>query len=191
MVRSKKVTGLSPEETYYYTVRAKNETAISEYSNEVQVVEVIKSLDAPVVSAATSVTENGFTANWNAVNKATSYTVVLSKKETLTQDKEAVILTEDFSGITQGTLTNVHFGNKLNEYLDQYTVLPGWFASYHCFASGYLGLAPFGGSAYLLSPQIDLSKNDGAFTLRVDMAFIDKNDSVSYTHLTLPTTERV
>ncbi|MFQ7087985.1 MAG: hypothetical protein ACLRTD_26720 [Bacteroides sp.] len=29
-------------------------------------------------------------------------------------------------------------------------------------ASGYLGLAP-GGSAYLLSPQIDLSKNDGAF----------------------------
>ena len=179
LVRSKKVTGLSPEETYYYTVRAKNETAISEYSNEVQVVEVIKSLDAPVVSAATSVTENGFTANWNAVNKATSYTVVLSKKETLTQDKEAVILTEDFSGITQGTLTNVHFGNKLNEYLDQYTVLPGWFASYHCFASGYLGLAPFGSSAYLLSPQIDLSKNDGAFTLRVDMAFIDKNDSVT------------
>lgn len=166
---SQSVDGLTEGKTYYYTVRAKKGDNISDYSNEIEVVEVITSVDAPKATEATNVTLGGFTANWEAVAKAAKYNVMLFKTETMAETTEKKILDEDFSGVTQGSLTGVEFGNT-SEYLDAYTTVPGWYGVAHCFAAGYIGIAPFSGAGSITTPALDLSANNGAGKLTINMA---------------------
>lgn len=67
----KKVTDLDPDAFHTYYVKAKAGDNISEASNKIDVVYM------PIVepTAATAVTADGFTANWNATTKADSYKV--------------------------------------------------------------------------------------------------------------------
>lgn len=167
---SNKVEGLEAGKTYYYTVRAKRGEYISDYSNEIEVVEVITSVDAPKALDATNITANGFTANWEAVADAVKYEVMLSKIETAVETTEKRILDEDFSKVTRGTLSAIEFGDKLQEYLDASTKVPGWYGVNHCYAAGYMGLSPFGGQGTITTPAIDLSANNGAGTLTISMA---------------------
>ncbi|MGI6222194.1 MAG: fibronectin type III domain-containing protein [Prevotella sp.] len=167
------VTGLDPTKTYYFTVRATNGTGVSEYSNEIEVVKVISELAAPVALDATDVTENGFVAHYNAAEDAESYVVNVYKNTTMNEAGDVTLLSESFDGVTQGSYDNVYFGDKLTEYLDAYTNQPGWFAAYHVFASGAIGLSPFGSEASLTTPSMDLSGNDGQFTFKVRMASLN------------------
>lgn len=167
---SRKVDGLEEGKTYYFTVRAKKGGYISEHSNEIEVVEVISGVDAPKALAATNITAGGFTANWEAVAKAAKYEVLLSKVEAVTETTDKRILDEDFSKVTRGTLTSIEFGDKLEEYLDASTKIPGWYGVNHCYAAGHMGIAPFGGSGSVTTPALDLSANNGAGTLTVNMA---------------------
>lgn len=165
-----KVTDLDPSKTYYFVVRATNGTATSDNSNEVKVVKVVTELDAPVALDATNVTEDGFTANWNAVEGATGYELSLAKVETLKEDKTAEVAHEDFAGITEGTIQQPSYPS-LQEYLDKYTNEAGWYAYGHLYANGYLGLSPFSSTpASLTSPAKDLSASNGKFTVKVKMA---------------------
>lgn len=166
---SKSVTGLTEGKTYYFTVRAKKGEYISDYSNEIEVVEVIYSLPAPVAKAATNVTATGFTANWNAVEKATEYTVNLTRTTTLTADGTVDIIKEDFAGVTEGKLEDVVMG-PLSGYLDKVTAIPGWYGTNVAYAKGYYAFAPFGGSSTLKTPALDLSKSSGAFSVNVNLA---------------------
>lgn len=166
---SQSVDGLTEGKTYYYTVRAKKGDNISDYSNEIEVVEVITSVDAPKATNATNVTLSGFTANWEAVAKAAKYNVVLFKTETMAETTEKKILDEDFSKVTQGSLTGVEFGN-VSEYLDAYTTVPGWYGVAHCFAAGYMGIYPYSGAGTITTPALDLSANKGAGKLTINMA---------------------
>ena len=70
-------------------------------------VEVVTSVDAPKSLAATNITANGFTANWEAVAKAAKYDVMLFKTETMAEATEKKILDEDFSKVTVGELTGM------------------------------------------------------------------------------------
>lgn len=165
-----KVTDLDPSKTYYFVVRATNGTATSDNSNEVKVVKVVTELDAPVALDATNVTEDGFTANWNAVEGATGYELSLAKVETLKEDKTAEVAHEDFAGITEGTIQQPGYPS-LQEYLDKYTNEAGWYSYGHLYANGYLGLSPFSSTpASLTSPAKDLSASNGKFTVKVKMA---------------------
>ena len=166
---SQTVDGLEEGKTYYYTVRAKKGEYVSDHSNEIEVVEVITSVDAPKALDATNVTATGFTANWEAVAKAAKYSVALFKTETMTETTEKKIIDEDFSGVTKGSLTSIEFGN-IREYLDAYTKVPGWYGVAHCFAAGYIGIAPFSGAGSITTPALDLSANSGACKLTVNMA---------------------
>ncbi len=166
---TKKVTGLDATKTYYYTVRACNKNGnVSDYSEEIQVVKVIESLDAPKATAATAVTDNSFTANWEAVTDAVKYEVTLSSIETLQAAETVKVLEEDFSKVTKGTVAEVEFGNS-QEALDAYTHNPGWYGVWHALAAGYMVLSPYSGSATLTTPQLDLSSDDGKFTLNLNM----------------------
>lgn len=167
---SKKIEGLEEGKTYYYAVRAKKGEYISDYSNEIEVVEVISSVDAPVALAATNVTANGFTANWEAVNKVTKYDVLLNKIESITETIEKNILDEDFSKVTRGTLQSIEFGDRTQEYLDASTNVLGWYGVNHCYAAGYMGLSPFGGKGSITTPALNLIANDGKGTLTINMA---------------------
>ena len=167
---SKKVEGLEEGKTYYYTVRTKKGDYISDYSNEIEVVEVVTSVDAPKSLAATNITANGFTANWEAVAKAAKYEVMLFKTETMAEATEKKILDEDFSKVTVGELTGmVEFG-KTQEYLDAYTKVPGWYGVSHCFAAGHIGISPYGSTGTITTPALDLSANEGAGKLTINMA---------------------
>ena len=168
--RSKAVSGLDESKTYFFTVRATNGTATSDYSDEIEVVKAISSIDAPAALPATNVTANGFTANWNAVNDAKSYIVNVIKRKKIQADGEYEILSEDFSGINIGTLNSVEFGT-LSGDLNKYTKVPDWYAVNPAFASGYLALAPFGTSAAsVTTPLLDLSSDNGHFKTIINMA---------------------
>lgn len=167
---TKKVEGLDASKTYYFTVRGCNKNGdVSDYSVEIQVVRVIESLDAPKATAATAVTGNSFTANWEAVTDAIRYAVTLSSTETLKADALVKVLDEDFCNVTKGTLTSIEFGNT-QEDLDAYTHDSGWWGAGHAFAAGYMVLAPYSGAATLTTPQMDLSSSEGVFTLNLKMA---------------------
>lgn len=165
-----KVTELDPAQTYYFVVRATNGTATSDNSNEVKVVKVVTQLDAPVALDATNVTENGFTANWTAVEGANGYELSLAKVETLKEDQTVEVAHEDFAEITEGTIQQPGYPS-LQEYLDKFTNEAGWYAYGHLYANGYLGLSPFSSTpATLTSPAKDLSASNGQFTVKVKMA---------------------
>ncbi len=84
---------LSASTTYYvrlYDYDAKNTLTSFTFN-----IKVSKSLSAPVATAATDVTTNSFTANWNSESDATSY-----RLDVYTTTTEAATATEGFSGGT-------------------------------------------------------------------------------------------
>src|SRR5205085_3256670 len=73
------VTGLSPSTTYKFRVRAvSNGSATSGNSNEISAT-TLAPPNAPIASAATSVTSTTFTANWSGVGGATGYRLDVSE----------------------------------------------------------------------------------------------------------------
>jgi phosphodiesterase/alkaline phosphatase D-like protein len=69
------VSGLTAGNTYYYRVRAINTTGTSANSNTIT--QILIPAD-PVATAATGVTQTGFTANWNTANGATGYRITIA-----------------------------------------------------------------------------------------------------------------
>ncbi len=163
------VTVPDSNQKYYYCVSAKAGDNVSMPSEEQDVVIRINELDAPVALEASDVDDNGFTANWEATENAESYKVSVYATETLSEGRTVELVNEDFAGITEGTIDYVEFP-PLQEYLDAYTTVPGWYAVNHVYASGYLGISPYGGEGYLQTPFLDLSSSNGAFVVDIVMA---------------------
>ncbi len=161
------VTDLDPAKTYYYTVRATNGKGISAYSEEIKVLKVIYYLDKPVVKVETS--DDSFTATWSAVEDAQWYTVNVLATRTLTEDEDVTLVDEDFAKITTGAFDGIDF--IINPNIDPYTQNPGWEGTELAKAAGMMVLSPLGGAtAYLNTPLLDLSDNNGSFTVTLNMA---------------------
>ena len=141
---------------------------VGSVSNEIEVIKVVSSIEAPVATAATGVTETGFTANWKSVPEAELYKLNVYKNTRIKETGLTTLLDEDFSGVTQGTFTSVEFG-KLQEYLDDYTHQSGWYGVNHVFAAGTIGLAPYGDAASLTTPYLDLSNDEGKVQATINM----------------------
>ncbi|MBD5232613.1 MAG: M6 family metalloprotease domain-containing protein [Bacteroidales bacterium] len=129
------VTGLEPATTYYYSVRAMGGSHISEYSNDAMVTTGDKDFRffAPETDAPADVFGTSFTANWKALEGATSYFVTVYE----VSEGETETYTNDFSGET---------------------VTPyGWTASAACAISNFYGGAArpaltMAGDLYIQSP---------------------------------------
>jgi len=67
------VTSLIGNITYYYRVRAYNYGGVTGSSNTISVTTLPNGPSAPVATAATLITQTGFTANWNTVSTANGY----------------------------------------------------------------------------------------------------------------------
>lgn len=161
-----KVEGLDPATTYYFVVRAANESGVSNNSEEIEVVKYISSLDAPVVSMAACDADGNFTATWDAVADADSYSVTVFKEETLTEAAEANVLAEDFNVFTTGTFSDFEYLYErhlaaLNE--------PGWSGYNMISIDGAIGLSPYGSDADLVTPALDLSGNGGKVKVLISM----------------------
>lgn len=166
---TKKVEGLDASKTYYYTVRGRNKNGnVSDYSDEIEVIRVIKSIDAPKAIAATGVTATTFRANWEAVAEAKRYAVNLTKTTTLQAATTVKVLDDDFAKVTKGSLEKVEFG-LLSEF-DSYTKVPGWSAVDFALASGYMVLSPYSKTSSLTTPKLDLTADNGACTVNFNMA---------------------
>lgn len=166
--RTKTVSGLDASKTYYYVVRASNGTATSEDSNEIEVVRVLSSIDTPVVNDVT-VSNGKATISWNPVENAQSYILNFYRHTTLTESKTVDILHEDFSKVNEGTLSSIEY--TFPRYLNNYTSTPGWSGSELGLAVGCMVLSPYtGGNATLVTPALDLSGDNGAFSVSVTVA---------------------
>jgi hypothetical protein len=94
------LTGLIPSTSYYYKAWVTTSAGTS-YSS--QQFFATTALAAPVATAATSVTNTGFTANWNAVSEATNYYLDVYTK--VPGNVTAVLSGWNMDGTTSANLT--------------------------------------------------------------------------------------
>ncbi len=170
------VTGLDPNTTYYYRVRASNNTGTSANSNTITVTTL---LAAPVAVDATNITTTGFTANWNASNGATNYWIDVST-------------TDDFSNIL-ASYNNKSVGNVTTFVV--ISLLPNTTYYFRVCASNNSGTSPYsntitvvtsttGVDDYLLTipTKFDLSQNyPNPFNPSTNISY--KLQAASYTTL--------
>lgn len=115
----------------------------------------------PTPSTTTNVSANGFTANWEEVTGATSYSLQINE----VQNGE-LLFEENFDKMSAGTISSPHSTDIAIKGLDAYTILPGWTGS-KIYQAG--GVAKFGSnsspSGKLITPAIDLSKTGNTVTI--------------------------
>jgi hypothetical protein len=99
--------GLDPNTTYYYRVRAVGANSTSANSD---IIEVLTAPDAPVATAATTITASGFAANWDASTGATDYSLDVATDDVFTNMvlgynnlNVSNVLTYNVTGLTGNT----------------------------------------------------------------------------------------
>ncbi|MFR9164977.1 MAG: hypothetical protein ACLVKO_01660 [Dysgonomonas sp.] len=162
------VEQLNKDIQYYYTVKATDGTNVSLESAEIEVVKESDVIEAVRLLPASDVTATSFTANWEG-NAAKSYWLYIIETFTAKTDGVYTVINEDFNKITQGTVANPVVG-ALEQSLEGYTESQGWESMYPLFAKGMLGLSATRSalSSAIFSPRMDLSGNDGKFTLEIN-----------------------
>lgn len=124
----------------------------------------------PEALPATDVTDESFTANWNAASFAYGYEVNVTKHHIAQADGDVVVLSdENFDLMPGGTAEGPQTIVQLN-YMDKYMQQPGWMVDLGLTGftpddAGILGItnmmADWGIPGFLLSPTFDLSNGGG------------------------------
>lgn len=162
-VTSMHVTGLDPASNYYATVSAVAGDDVSVPSEVLQ----LNSLAPTLLTGATSFTSESYTANWEPNPKACSYVVTNYE---IIKGSGSTPLCENGAKCIGGT-----FEDPLEvESFDEYTCSKGWEGLSYLVAQGMFGVPdgqirggrPIGG--YLISPEVDLSANNGKMTVTVE-----------------------
>ena len=83
--------------------------------------------EAPAILAETNVSENAFTINWEAVEKASSYTVELRELADVLPE-ENTLITESFE-LCMGTQDGGDGAMDISSMIDDYTLQSGWSGS--------------------------------------------------------------
>lgn len=121
---SREVTGLSANTTYHVRVRAVNASGTSGSSPSAS--QTTSQLSAPTTLAASDVTYNSFTANWNAVDGASGYRVdVTTVTSPSTTD---LIISEYVEGSSNNKYLEIYNGTGDDVSLSDYEV--------RCFSNG-------------------------------------------------------
>lgn len=168
------VTGLEPDNDYSYTVKARNAGFTSAESNNMMAV----GLASPELGQPEEVSATSYTARWKAAPKAQGYVVSNYRVHTMPADGIAVILDEDFSKVTEGTLEKpVGLYNTANATsLDEYTKSPGWLGKGNYLVEGMLGARSyFTVQGAIQTPALDLSANEGKF--KVELTIVADSDA--------------
>lgn len=182
---SYKVDGLDPEKGYWYVVKAKNDQYTSPESKAMSVSAIV----APVMNDAENVTNNGFTASWNAVPRATHYEFWAYQYHKAVDSEDYILTDERFSKVhSTGSVANPEvIYDMASESLDEYMAQPGWVLYAPVHIDGAIGMdASFylsGIPCYLMSPEFDLSQGEGTVTVEF-RAYVSDTESTG--HQTIP-----
>lgn len=158
------VDGLDPATNYYATVKTLNGTQVSDPSDILH----LDSLVPTILTGATAVSGDSYTANWQANTKASSY--VVTNYEMIYAEGSCPIA-EDGSKCIGGTFDEP----TTVDSFDEYTASKGWVGATCLVADGMFGVAdgafrggrPIGG--YLYSPEADFSANNGKIAIDVTL----------------------
>lgn len=178
---SLEITDVVSGDTYYYTVRAVK----GEYTSIESHMWKVYDLEAPVLNPTDGIAaDNTFKASWTSVPSAESYNYWAFCERTAQKDGEFVVTDEDFSDIRKmdGTLSGWTFENPSNYSYETYYSnemnQQGWrghwaapYTDYICLDGfkyvdhTHPGYQPVG----LISPDLDLSKDEGRCTMSVEL----------------------
>lgn len=170
------VTGIESGKTYYYTVRAVKGTKESIVSPEMEVFD----LAAPTLKAPANVTDGKYTASWDAVPTAERYNYWAYFERTAEQDGAFTITDEQFTDVrdANGGLTGWTVENPssytYNDYYPNGMTQAGWHAKNGAPYTDYICVDGYQyiynhSDAGLLSPELDLSKDNGKIDLSVKL----------------------
>ena len=121
-------------------------------------------IDAPVANEATCITATGFTANWSPVEGAASYTLYVDRRQPSAGGE--ILLSEDFAKCTVAGTANLGGTNAFQTVDGQYFQTSGWSGKYLYPEVGMMKMGNSSNGGALCTPAIDLSSNDGTFTVQ-------------------------
>lgn len=176
------VSGMNPETDYSYTIKAVNGDEVSASSSAVEA----DGLATPVVEPATDASHDSYTANWQAVPKASYYEVTNYDTYVAPEEEKAfVVLNEDFSKIADtGVTIEKPMAFQNSNYMtlgSNMTYRTGWQCIWGGYADGCFvgtGMTDYNISGELLTPMLTLSNDEGCFHVKVTARSMIKDDEL-------------
>lgn len=156
------VSDIDPTKEHFYYVQVKKGEIISDPTYDMWV-DGINGV-TPTALEASDIFANGFTANWETIYNAGSYRLSIGQKITTTSDNQEIVLAhEDFSGLTEGTVSAPHNPWTMTHNLcdngqseqDWMLVNPQWANG----MAGSTGTSWTGAAGLVLSPKVILGNN--------------------------------
>lgn len=172
------VTGTISGQTYYYTVKAVKGSDCSLESFPQRVYDLV----APVMNPANIIDGQTYTASWGEVPGADVYNYMALDKRVADTDGPFVVTFEDFTGITDfdGYKTGLTKEDPSEESIAGYFYpkelnQQGWHGESSMPYDDYMAFDAFfyttgQGQSGFLSPEFDMSKDNGKFTVQADLA---------------------
>lgn len=183
------VTGATSGQTYFYNVAATKDNYTSIPSDKM----FVYNLEAPVLKDVTNLDRNKYTAEWSTVPSAERYNYIAYYDRKADKTGEFVVTIEDFTGVkdADGNLTGWTKEDPNPGSYDSYYIpemkQAGWKGTQYAPYTDYICLDGWQyyhnhQDAGLISPEMDMSKDGGKFTVNVKLAgastiAIDENNN--------------
>lgn len=119
-------------------------------------------LETPKGFAVSTINDHGFTAQWQAVDRADRYELQLFRLEH--ESERPVALAEGFWRMQAGTVASPD-GSNIAGQLNDYTTMPGWTGEQVYQAGGTCKIGSAGASGRLTLPTLNLATGNGVFTV--------------------------
>lgn len=183
------VTGATSGQTYFYNVAATKDNYTSIPSDKM----FVYNLEAPVLKDVTNLDRNKYTAEWSIVPSAERYNYIAYYDRKADKTGDFVVTNEDFTGVkdADGNLTGWTKEDPNPGSYDSYYIpemkQAGWKGTQYAPYTDYICLDGWQyyhnhQDAGLISPEMDMSKDGGKFTVNVKLAgastiAIDENNN--------------
>ena len=183
------VTGATSGQTYFYNVAATKDNYTSIPSDKM----FVYNLEAPILKDVTNLDRNKYTAEWSTVPSAERYNYIAYYDRKADKTGEFVVTNEDFTGVkdADGNLTGWTKEDPNPGSYDSYYIpelkQAGWKGTQYAPYTDYICLDGWQyyhnhQDAGLISPEMDMSKDGGKFTVNVKLAgastiAIDENNN--------------
>lgn len=174
---SSSVTDVESGLTYYYVVKAVKGEKVSVESNATRVYD----LEVPVFKESEILNPHTYAASWNEVPGADVYNYYAYDLRKAEADGAFLVTDEDFTdvrdldGYKTGLTKEEPDEQTYDDYYCREIKQQGWHGTHCCPYDDYLAFDAWwyeaqGSQAGFMSPELDMSKDGGKFTVKADLA---------------------